>query len=255
MSKELFARLHTAVIGLAELEKGDPAPTEPEVQEMTAEQFVDHVTSEIEKAAKDEPKVRVARLKHLAGQIEVLQKEFVGGTPVTMKVTPFRDPGQVKTTEKTINPTSTLPNATNFSQNPAPPTTQGAGSTPSGGKMPPIGAPSGAGGAAAVPGSISKALELLNKTIAVMAKEAGVEVPEEKPAEGEKPTTEATSEKPAEGEKPTTEVQKSENAFWPADMSTPFGMGETKDDETPEWGIDGQKATADKPAPAATDAK
>ena len=41
-------------------------------------------------------------------------------------------------------------------------------------------------------------------------------------------------------------------AFWPLDMNTPFGRGETDDPEVPEWGLDQRKSppAAAPPPPA-----
>lgn len=246
---ELLERFKKAVEGLAQpVER-----IEDSRQEMTTEQFIEYATEQLEKAATDTPEIRVERLKALRMNVELFKAEYSFEGPTTsnkfsgvLAVSMFRDPAQVQTTEKTQPPKSVSGGATAFSNVDVQPSVNGAGNV-TGDKMPPLIA-AGSGFETPTSATFAKALDELGNVLASLA---GEEEPEK--VETEKADTE---EKPEEGEKVKTEkveaenIESSNDAYWPFDMNTPFGRGETTDPETPEWGIDGQKVPEEVPSEA-----
>ncbi len=241
--KDLLDRLSKAVGALA----GDSAET-PEVdgpEDMNLEAFTVYVTEELEKAAKDTPEVKIARLKALAEQIE-LAKNFEGRPAMPggiLRVQRFKDPGQRSTTEATRQP-SNASATTQFTAGPEahPP---GMASTPPGGKMPPLTA-GGSGFDSPATATFAKALEALTKTIG----ELEGKTPEQIKAESEEAAKVAKANEGKSADEAKVAKAKESAAFWPLDMNTPFGRGETDASETPEWGLDHGKAPAAKPAAA-----
>ena len=252
--KDLLDRLHKALGTLAETDT--EASTEgPE--DMTAEAFTVYVTEELEKAAKDSPETKVLRLTALKAQIEALAKNFEGrpSTPGgILRVTRFKDPGQVTTTEKTIPPKNATP-TTQFTTGPEthPP---GTATTPPGGKMPPLTA-GGSGFDNPATATFAKALEGLDDAIAKLGGKTDEEIAKAKadakakaakaakvakanegksPEEIAKAKVDADAKVKAEAEK--VAKAKASEAFWPLDMNTDFGRGETDDPDVPEWGLD-----------------
>lgn len=220
---DLLDRLTKAV---AELAAEPTATTETaETVEMSPVDFVKHVQSEIEKAVSEEGEIRSARIANILQNISVA-KEFIG-SPQTpgglLAVSMFRDPAQVKETSKEMAPTGALPNATAISTNPVPPAVNGAGSV-NGDKMPPLNA-GGSGFATA----FSKAVESISGIVKELEAADAPEVKTDGVAKAD--ATETKTE--------TVEATEKARTVWPLDMSTPFGLGETEDPETPEWGLDG----------------
>lgn len=234
--KDLLDRLSKAVGALvgAEAEITEDGP-----EDMTLEAFTVYMTEELEKAAKDTPEVKIARLKHLAEQIEVA-KNFEG-RPATpggiLRVQRFKDPGQLTPTETTRSP-SNASATTQFTAGPEvhPP---GMASTPPGGKLPPLTAGS-SGFASPANATFAKALEGLNKALAELEGKPVTKSEEKTPEELE---TEKVA-KAEVDEKAKIAKADANKAFWPHDMNTAFGRGETKDPEVPEWGLDHGKASA-----------
>ena len=262
--KDLLDRLHKAVGALAEAPAEAPAEAGPE--DMTIEAFTVYVTEELEKAAKDQPEVKILRLKALAEQIEIA-KNFEGrpSTPGgILRVTRFQDPGQVKTTEKTTSPGNASP-TTQFTAGPEthPP---GMATTPPGGKMPPLTAGS-SGFDSPATATFAKALEVLNDQVALLEGKTPEEIAKVKAEakakaeeaakiakanEGKTPEEIAKAKTDAEAKAKTDEAAKvakaKGEAFWPLDMNTEFGRGETDDPDVPEWGLDDGTSPKTKPA-------
>jgi hypothetical protein len=220
---------------------------EPESSEMSPDAFIEYATEQLEKAATDEPEVREERLKALGEQVAEIQKNFEGRpkTALTgvLKIKHFRDPAQVKTTEKTQGMKKQPMGDSNFSANASQPAVAGgAGSAPTGG----LGAPKVAGGSGfESPGmaTFAKALEDLGAALAPEAPAATEDEPPKAPEKAEKADeapegTDAPegTEEPSEG---TESVAKAHGAdYWPLDMNTPHGRGEVEKADEPEWGRD-----------------
>ncbi len=263
--KDLLDRLSKALGTLSEAPAEAPAAGGPE--DMTAEAFTVYVTEELEKAGKDSPEVKILRLKALKTQIEELAKNFEGrpSTPGgILRVTRFKDPGQITTTEKTQAPGNATP-TTQFTAGPEvqPP---GMASTPPGGKMPPLTAGS-SGFAPPATATFAKALESLDDAIAKLGGKTDEEIAKAKAEakakadeaakiakanEGKSPEEIAKAKTDADAKAKTDEaakVKKSKtDAFWPLDMNTDFGMGKTDDPDVPEWGLDDGTSPKTKPA-------
>jgi len=219
--KDLLDRLQKAVAALANTtQSADDAGDES--TEMTPDEFVAYVTTQVEKAATDTPEIRAERLAALGAQIE-LAKNFEGPTPGKMAVATFKDPGQQTPTMAA----GAMPpqNATPGTSATAGPAVQPAGSptTPAGGELPSQANPPAAA-------TFAKALDDLKGAIEGLAKPT-----EETTA----PVTKTDDGKPA----PVTKTKDADKGpIWPMDMNTPWGRGETEDDATPEWGVDPRPA-------------
>lgn len=239
--KENLERLAKATSDLAKGEEPD-GPTE-----MSPEDFIAYAAEQMEKAAGDSPEVREARLTALGEVVADVEKNFEGMNETLgglLAVKQFRDPGQVQTTMKTTNPTTPPVGAGNFASNAEAPGVNGAGSAPTGKLVP---AP-------------QKSAESFMKAMADLTAVLKGETSESAAPEGEKAPENAeggeTDPKPvekSEGSQGDREGKEGEPAFvakatgvvWPLDMNTPFGRGETDDDEVPEWGRDGDQATGE----------
>lgn len=230
--EELFARLEKNLSDLAALESGG------EVIEMSPEDFLKWVLNQVEVAKRDSDEIRKARLLHVSGQVSAVRKNFVGPTPTPsgslLSVTMFKDPSQVATTSKTVEPTGALPNATAMSTNPLPNgVAGGAGKVNPGGVMPPQQAGT-SGFASPAMATFAKSVEHIDNALAELTG-AG------KPAvEGEatgKPAVEGEAAGDATGDA-ATPVAKATRVIWPLDMSTDFGMGKVENPDVPVWGFD-----------------
>jgi hypothetical protein len=237
--KELFDKFQKAVDGLNRAVEGDQKEEtqEPEAQEMTPEQFLNYAIDQVNKAADDTPEVRVLRLKSLQEYVELAKAEysFEGkSNKLTgiLSVTQYRDPGQVQTTEKTQAPAKIKEGQTNYADVAIQPAVNGAGS-PTGQKMPPL---SAGGSGFETPGnaSFAKAFEKLDELLSSLTKEEPKKEDTKKaePKEDKKVETKKSEDVPETSQ---------DDTFWPFDMNSPFGRGETKNPEVPEWGRDGQE--------------
>lgn len=214
--KELMERLSKAVNEMITAVAPGAAPPSQseEATKMTAEAFVKYAGEQITKAKSDAPEIRIQRLNALVAQIEVA-KNFEGSTE-GVAIQQFKDPAQNTPTTTNVTPDNATP-TTNFSAGPEvqPP---GNPTTPAGGEVPPMVAPS-SGFAPVGAASFAKAMDGLNAAIADFKTVAATPAT---PA----PVTKAASKEP----------------LWPLDLNTPFGRGETDDDNEPEWGRDNVSA-------------
>jgi len=225
--KDLLERLQKAVDNLTAATGTEP--TADKGTEVTFAQFVEYAGAQIEKAAKEEPAARTARLKHLHGQIDAVRKNWEGPTPAagTVRIQMFKDPGQqVPTTETAPTlPVNATP-ANSAASTPTPPDQLGVGNQPPGGQSLPAEAGS-SGFATPAEATFAKALVDLTSKLDEVLKGTPAATDEEPPKEG---AAEATAE--TEDEK----VEKGIGVIWPLDLNTP-----AMDDEefkAPEFGYD-----------------
>lgn len=250
MKSELLNRFKKAVEGL------DAATGNDETPKMTADQFIEYATEQMEKAAKDSPEVRIERLKSLRANVELAKQEYsFEGSSNTfgglLAVTQFRDPDQVQTTEKTQSPASVSDGVTAFSQTDIQPSVNGAGNV-TGDKMPPLVA-AGSGFEPPTSASFAKALDELENVLASLTGDGESGDGKTGDAGGEdKNRTETNKSKGGkiETKKGDADGEGAVDTFWPFDMNTAFGRGETENPEIPEWGVDGKPIPEDKPAEA-----
>lgn len=180
-----------------------PTPT-PDTIEVDREGFVRHVTKHFAALKKDTAEVKTARIAYL-DECLAIAKNFEGSTPGAIKLSVFKAPEQLKTTETTINPSTRKTDATTHGS--ATPPTGVPPKAPSGTLVPGAAPPSGAPFANA--GDFAKALDTVASQIDEMRKH--VEPPKEETpaaetgAEGEGEETPATaSEGESEGESAST---------------------------------------------------
>jgi hypothetical protein len=217
--------------------------------EMSPEDFIAYAAGQIEKMSSDTPEVKTRRVAALKANVEAITKNFEGPTaiPLTglLSVIQFADPDQVQTTIKTIEPMGVGGGPDNFSINGEQAAVNGAGAAPTGQLVP---APMAAGSGFESPAmeTFAKALEGLTKALIGIADETPS-------SEGETGSqTVGTSEgdpKPVKKNDGSEKASVAKVALWPIDMNTPFGRGETDDDDDPEWGRDGSEVPDDA-APA-----
>lgn len=236
---------------LARLNKSVNALAGDDTVDMTVEQFVAYATEQVDKAKGESGDARIARLKHLGSQIESVRKNFEG-SPATpggiLRVTQFRDPAQVRTTEKTVAAPTNATASSQFSSNDPGPT--GTPSTPPGGQMPPMTA-GGSGFDSPATATFAKSLDGLSDAIAKMAGEGGdadkgddktqpdAKADADDADKGDETDAETDDESDDDADKGDEEqVAKSTGVIWPLDMTSDFGMGKTEDPEEPEWGFD-----------------
>jgi len=197
--------------------------TSPEPVKMSPEAFLAYAAEQVEKAAKDAPAVRVKRLKSLRDNVAAIAKNFEGPTPTqdAVPVVQFHDADQLDPTSEVIgSPPDQPAGATNFAQNDTPPNVAGAGSTPTGGELPPIVAPSS--GFNSVDAAVfAKGIEQLAGKLGAL--EAAVQKSATTPAA------------PA-----TTTVEKATRVLWPVDMNRELSADDADDDSA--WGLDAAPA-------------
>lgn len=227
--KDLLDRMKKALENLA--------ADEPAGETMTPDQFVAYAAEQVEKAAADkDPKIRKARLAHLAEQVATVQKNFEGQVPAALPVARFKDADQATPTTTDMGnpaPQNQGESGGNFASNPVPTPQAAVGSQPPGGANPgPTNASSGAPG---YPEQFAKAMETLTKAI---EKLNGA------PAAPAAAAPAATPAAPAAPAAAPDQVQKGMGVIWPADMNSSFGRGLADGEDEPTWGYDKGSAAA-----------
>lgn len=212
--------------------------------EMSPEDFIAYAAGQIEKMVSDTPEVKVMRVDALKANVEAIMKNFEGptSTPLTglLSVVRFTDPGQVQTTIKTSEPPGLGEGPDNFSTNGEQAAVNGAGAAPMG-QLVPSSMAAGSGFESPAMATFAKALEGLTSALVGVGGD-DTDSDDEKGSQ----TAEISSDvsKPVEKNVSSQGEEKApvtKAAFWPLDMNTPFGRGETEDDEEPEWGRDSLK--------------
>lgn len=219
--KDLLERMKKALGDLA----AEDAPTDGP-KNMTPEQFLTYATEQVEKAAKDKPEVRKARLLHLQGQVAAVAKNFEGSVPAALPVSTFKDPDQTTPTTAdggTPGPQNQPEALGNFAQNDPGPAGSSVGSQPPGGQNPPLTAGSGA----EAPEQFAKMFAGLQKALENLATPPATATP---PAAAPTPPPTETT--------PPADVKKGMGVIWPADMNSPFGQEVDDEDAEPGWGFD-----------------
>lgn len=218
--KELLDRLGTAITKMEGDEADDASSDTDALVEMNEEKFIEHVASELEKAAAESGEIRKHRIAYVKSIVATVRKNFEGPTPGKISIPMFKSPDQQE--PKTETPGSgTQSAATSFSANDAPQgAAGGAGNTPPGGSMPKSNA---SGGSTNFSKSVEKIESLLN----------GI---------GDKtPDGDSAGASASDGGDAKSKTQKSEDSddddavMWPADMNRPMGAEEGA--QSP-WGAD-----------------
>lgn len=220
--EDAIQEMDQVIKGLTD-ETPTPTPT-PDTIEVDREGFVRHVTKHFAALKEDTAEVKTARIAYL-DECLAIAKNFEGKTPGAMKLSVFKAPEQLKTTETTVNPSTRSSDATSHGSD-TPPT----GATPKApsGTLTPGAAPA-SGAPFANAGDFAKALDTVASQIDEMRKHV------EPAAKGE------GDEKPAETADTAETAPKSEGE-------------ESKGDEKPETAEtasegDGEKETTEKAAP------
>lgn len=220
--KDILDRMQKALGALAE----DDTPTPSGVVKMSPEKFLGYATEQVEKAAKDKPEIRKARLAHLRGQVAAVAKNFEGQVPAEIPVSTFKDPDQKTTTSQEENPApqNQSEGLGNFASNDPGPAKNGVGSPLPGGSLPGAGdaAPAGSG-APGYPESFAKAFASLAKQLEKL---------------GDAPAPAGAAPAPAAPAAGAAPVEKSIGVIWPNDMNGSFGRGLADGEGEPEWGFD-----------------
>lgn len=238
MMKEALARMMKSLEALAADDETAPPAPAPAVVKMTPENFLGYAADQVEKATKDKPEIRKARLAHLKETIATIAKNFEGQVPAELPITTFKDPEQKAPTTTDMGnpaPQNQSEGLGNFAANDPGPAKNGVGSTPPGGSLPGQGDAGPAGsGAPGYPESFAKALAQITKSLEALG---GAPAPTPPAAPPAAPAAAPTAPSKPEG---TEEVTKGFGVIWPADLNG----GSRGDDRL--WGPDKPKATAEK---------